>query len=87
MFCAVMMLVLLLRPVSGIALLTDLYQVFLNIVLDDAVEEKEGGEKVRIGMVVCSYRTMDKGLLPDRLMRLFRSFEEIPLSCSRHWRG
>lgn len=28
-------------------------QVFLNIVLDDAVEEKEGGEKVKIGMVVC----------------------------------
>jgi len=28
-------------------------QVFLNIVLDDAVEEKAGGEKVRIGMVVC----------------------------------
>lgn len=27
-------------------------QVFLNIVLDDAVEEKPGGEKVRIGMVV-----------------------------------
>ncbi|KFY13685.1 hypothetical protein V491_06313 [Pseudogymnoascus sp. VKM F-3775] len=28
------------------------YDVFLNIVLDDAVEEKDGGEKVRIGMVV-----------------------------------
>lgn len=27
-------------------------QVFLNIVLDDAVEEKDGGEKVRIGTVV-----------------------------------
>lgn len=27
-------------------------QVFLNIVLDDAFEEKAGGEKVRIGMVV-----------------------------------
>jgi small nuclear ribonucleoprotein G len=26
--------------------------VFLNIVLDDAVEEKDGGEKVRLGMVV-----------------------------------
>lgn len=25
----------------------------MNIVLDDAVEEKDGGEKVRIGMVVC----------------------------------
>ncbi|KAF4343208.1 small nuclear ribonucleo G [Fusarium beomiforme] len=28
------------------------YDVFLNIVLDEAVEEKEGGEKQRIGMVV-----------------------------------
>ncbi|KAF1353652.1 LSM domain-containing protein [Delphinella strobiligena] len=28
------------------------YDVFLNIVLDDAVEEKAGGEKVRIGQVV-----------------------------------
>ncbi|KAF5712058.1 small nuclear ribonucleoprotein G [Fusarium globosum] len=27
-------------------------QVFLNIVLDEAVEEKDGGEKERIGMVV-----------------------------------
>ena len=27
-------------------------QVFLNVVLDDAVEEKAGGEKVRLGMVV-----------------------------------
>ena len=30
----------------------EVLQVFLNIVLDDAVEEKAGGEKVRIGMVV-----------------------------------
>lgn len=29
-----------------------LRQVFLNVVLDDAVEEKNGGEKVRLGMVV-----------------------------------
>ncbi|KAM7205763.1 LSM domain containing protein [Naviculisporaceae sp. PSN 640] len=28
------------------------YDVFLNIVLDDAVEEKDGGEKERLGMVV-----------------------------------
>ena len=27
------------------------YDVFLNIVLDDAVEEKTGGERVRLGMV------------------------------------
>ncbi|KAK2758684.1 Serine/threonine-protein kinase smg1 [Arachnomyces sp. PD_36] len=28
------------------------YDVFMNIVLDDAVEEKNGGEKVGLGMVV-----------------------------------
>ncbi|KAL6246567.1 Serine/threonine-protein kinase smg1 [Rhinocladiella similis] len=28
------------------------YDVFLNIVLDDAVEEKPGGERARLGMVV-----------------------------------
>jgi small nuclear ribonucleoprotein G len=27
-------------------------QVYLNLVLDEALEEKAGGEKVRIGMVV-----------------------------------
>lgn len=27
-------------------------QVFMNIVLDEAVEEKNGGEKVKLGMVV-----------------------------------
>jgi hypothetical protein len=31
---------------------TNVTQVYLNIVLDDALEEKAGGEKVRIGMVV-----------------------------------
>jgi small nuclear ribonucleoprotein G len=28
------------------------YDVYLNIVLDEALEEKAGGEKTRIGMVV-----------------------------------
>ncbi|KLU82140.1 sm snRNP core protein Smg1 [Magnaporthiopsis poae ATCC 64411] len=28
------------------------YDVFLNIVLDDAFEEKDGGEKAKLGMVV-----------------------------------
>ncbi|EHK40253.1 LSM domain-containing protein [Trichoderma gamsii] len=28
------------------------YDVFLNVVLDEAVEEKDGGEKIRLGMVV-----------------------------------
>lgn len=33
-------------------LMADHIQVYLNIVLDEALEEKAGGEKVRIGMVV-----------------------------------
>ncbi|KAK9240581.1 hypothetical protein V1525DRAFT_395386 [Lipomyces kononenkoae] len=28
------------------------YDVFLNLVLDDAVEEKAGGERIRIGTIV-----------------------------------
>jgi small nuclear ribonucleoprotein G len=36
---------------SEFIILTTL-QVYLNIVLDDALEERAGGEKVRIGMVV-----------------------------------
>ncbi|KAK9382946.1 uncharacterized protein V2V93DRAFT_363878 [Kockiozyma suomiensis] len=28
------------------------YDVFLNLVLDDAVEEKDGGEKINIGTIV-----------------------------------
>lgn len=28
----------------------------MNIVLDEAVEEKDGGEKIRLGMVVCNTR-------------------------------
>ncbi len=38
-------------PSDARAMLTP-HQVFLNIVLDDAVEEKDGGEKVKLGMVV-----------------------------------
>lgn len=30
-------------------------QVFMNIVLDEAFEEKQGGEKVAIGMIVCDH--------------------------------
>jgi small nuclear ribonucleoprotein G len=35
-------------------------QVFMNIVLDEAFEEKAGGEKVAIGMIV-------RSLLPPKL--------------------
>uniref|UniRef100_L2FQR7 Small nuclear ribonucleoprotein G n=1 Tax=Colletotrichum fructicola (strain Nara gc5) TaxID=1213859 RepID=L2FQR7_COLFN len=37
------------------------YDVFLNIVLDEAVEEKEGGEKVRLGMVVIRGNSVVRG--------------------------
>jgi small nuclear ribonucleoprotein G len=40
------------RPIQKWESYADGVQVFLNIVLDDAVEEKDGGEKVRLGMVV-----------------------------------
>ncbi|EEQ34893.1 hypothetical protein McanCB56680_000246 [Microsporum canis] len=36
----------------GCVMSLTLEQVFMNIVLDDAVEEKNGGEKVPLGMVV-----------------------------------
>lgn len=29
------------------------YDIFLNIVLDEAVEEKSGGEIVKVGTAVC----------------------------------
>ncbi|OTA08188.1 hypothetical protein A9Z42_0091330 [Trichoderma parareesei] len=35
------------------------YDVFLNIVLDEAVEEKDGGEKIRLGMVETSSRLLE----------------------------
>ncbi|KAF2716700.1 like-Sm ribonucleoprotein, partial [Polychaeton citri CBS 116435] len=34
------------------------YDVFLNVVLDDAVESKANGEKVRIGMCVIRGNTV-----------------------------
>lgn len=39
----------------------------MNIVLDDAVEEKDGGEKVRIGMVVCE-NLHDKNIYGEELI-------------------
>lgn len=39
-------------------------QVFMNIVLDEAVEEKANGEKEKLGMVVCSpHRSLFGGLV------------------------
>ena len=31
--------------------------------LDEAVEEKDGGEKVRLGMVVCSFSSLNVGTM------------------------
>jgi hypothetical protein len=31
----------------------------LNVVLDEAVEEKDGGEKIRLGMVVRTYPNLE----------------------------
>lgn len=43
--------VLRLEDVGGLGLISGV-QVFMNIVLDEAFEEKQGGEKVAIGMSV-----------------------------------
>ena len=57
----------------------------MNIVLDEAFEEKSGGEKVSIGMVVCN---VSVGFFEaPTYSHLFRSSVEIQSSCSRHWNG
>lgn len=57
----------------------------MNIVLDEAFEEKAGGEKVSIGMVV---RNGSSCLLQAPTKRHpFRSSAETLLSCSRPWNG
>lgn len=39
-------------PVTSCKQSLTTHQVYLNVVLDEALEEKAGGEKKRIGMVV-----------------------------------
>lgn len=57
----------------------------MNIVLDEAFEEKSGGEKVSIGMVVCN---VSVGFFEaPTYSHLFRSSVEIQSSCSRPWNG
>jgi hypothetical protein len=56
----------------------------LNLVLDEAVEEKENGEKVRMGMVV---RTQISLASPKMRANPNRSFEETQSLCSKHSRG
>jgi hypothetical protein len=43
--------------------------VFLNIVLDEAVEEKANGDKVQIGMVVRLFNTSSGPYLPRQVIR------------------
>lgn len=57
-------------------------QVFMNIVLDEAFEEKQGGEKVAIGMIVCDYshsRTLFalETRRGRKLMTVYLSFQVI----------
>jgi hypothetical protein len=46
----------------------------MNIVLDEAIEEKPDGEKVRIGMVVCLDET-------NQTNRFFFSFQGNKTNC------
>lgn len=56
------------------------YDVFLNIVLDEAVEEKDGGEKVKLGMVVRLYGSPSRRLPRGSILTEFpRSSVETPL--------
>ena len=66
-------------------MLFDSEQVFLNIVLDEAVEEKAGGEKIRIGMVVRQYcplvSHLGRQILGSRLSTSFRTWQWLTLVC------
>ena len=56
------------------------YDVFLNIVLDDAVEERDGGEKERIGTIVVRGNSV--------VMLEVRSSMLPPLMCANNqWTG
>jgi small nuclear ribonucleoprotein G len=43
----------------------------LNVVLDDAVEEKDGGEKVKLGMVV------SRPILPDFVGIMLTPYSQV----------
>lgn len=43
----------------------------MNIVLDEAFEEKSGGEKVAIGMVVCVMGSWKEAFCATWLIRFF----------------
>lgn len=70
------------------------YDVFLNIVLEDAFEEKDGGEKVKIGTVVsiinlrlCSLLWSCLHPCTDCCLTVCRSFVETRSSCWKQWSG
>lgn len=60
----------------------------MNIVLDDAVEEKADGGKDRLGMVVRSQMAASLVAVNSGadiyVFLIDRSFEETPLSCLRY---
>jgi small nuclear ribonucleoprotein G len=55
-----------------------LTQVFLNIVLDEAVEEKSNGDKVQIGMVVRQLSKQYRAGIADSYSFFARSFGGTP---------
>ena len=62
-------------------------QVYLNIVLDDALEEKPGGEKARIGMVVIRGNAVVMLEVRIILSRSTKAHSGIAMliTCYRHW--
>lgn len=57
----------------------------MNLVLDEAFEEKPGGEKVAAGMVVRTRHPSFYGL--GKMLRNYRSSAVTPSLCSRPWNG
>jgi LSM domain len=66
--------------------LTQTQQVFLNIVLDEAVEEKAGGEKVRLGMVVIRGNSVVMLEVSCSITHIERVLTNNVLQLRRHWR-
>lgn len=56
----------------------------MNLVLDEAFEEKPGGEKVAAGMVV---RTREPFWFSENVAKDYRSSAVTLSLCSRPWNG
>ena len=57
------------------------YDLFLNLVIDDALEETTPAQKHPIGTVVCGF-----SVLSDPLLYLYRSYEVTALRRWKFWR-